>query len=309
MNPAWGRMLGMWIDNKHPALAKFPTENFNDWQWTEIVRGARAVNMDNLPRGLQPIVQPIDDWNRNYKLGLVFEAKVGNGKLMVASADLETDLNNRVVARQLRRSLLDYMTTSGFDPKVAVTPEQIESLFFDTRIMKRLGAAATAAGEAANAIDGDPNTFWIAGDARAAARQDQELTISFSNPVSFSGLVIMPRQNGREHEGDIREYSIQISDDGTSWREIKRGQLVSTFDPQTIEFGQSVSAKFVKIVSLSGFGADKLTALAEIAVDIYRPEITGHRKRSRIQTKQSRLARHRRRRDTGRQEAEKALED
>ena len=122
MNPAWGRMLGMWIDNKHPALAGFPTDNYNDWQWTEIVRGARAVNLDHLPSDLQPIVQPIDDWNRNYKLGLVFEAKVGNGKLMVASADLETDLNNRIVARQLRRSLLDYMASPGFDPKVAVTP-------------------------------------------------------------------------------------------------------------------------------------------------------------------------------------------
>jgi beta-galactosidase len=273
MNPAWGRMLGMWIDNEHPALAQFPTENYNGWQWTEIVRGARAINLDNLPRELQPIVQPIDDWNRNYKLGLVFEAKVGRGKLIVVSADLETDLNNRIVARQLRRSLLDYIASPAFDPKVAVTPTQIESLFFDTRIMKRLGATAAAAGDAANAIDGDPNTFWIAGDPRAAARQDQELTISFPNPVSFSGLVLMPRQNGREHEGDIREYSIRVSDDGSSWREVKRGQLVSTFDPQKIEFGQNVSAKFIRIVSLSGFGSDKLTALADVAVIYIGPKL------------------------------------
>lgn len=273
MNPAWGRMLGMWIDNKHPALAQFPTENYNGWQWTEIVRGARAINLDNLPRELQPIVQPIDDWNRNYKLGLVFEAKVGNGKLIAASADLDSDLNNRIVARQLRRSLLDYMASTKFDPKTVVTPEQIESLFFDTRIMKRLGATATAAGDAANVIDGDPNTFWIAGDPRAAARQNQELTIAFPNAVSFSGLVIMPRQNGREHEGDIRKYSIQTSPDGTNWTEIKRGMLLSTFDPQQITFGRDVSAKFVKITSLSGFGSDKLTALADVAVIYTGPKL------------------------------------
>ena len=273
MNPAWGRMLGMWIDDKHPALANFPTENYNGWQWTEIVRGARAVNLDRLPKELQPIVQPIDDWNRNYKLGLVFEAKVGKGKLMVASADLANELDKRIVARQLRRSLLDYMATAQFDPKVVVTPEHIESLFFDTRIMKRLGATASASGDAANAIDGDPNTFWIAGDARDAARQNQELTISFPNAVSFSGLVIMPRQNGREHEGDIREYSIQVSDDGTTWREVKRGQLVSTFDPQRIDFGQNRSAKFIKITSISGFGADKQTALADVAVTYTGPRL------------------------------------
>jgi beta-galactosidase len=273
MNPAWGRMLGMWVDNKHPALAQFPTENYNGWQWTEIVRGARPVNLDNLPRDLQPIVQPIDDWNRNYKLGLILEAKVGNGKLMVASADIETNLNERIVARQLRRSLLDHMASSRFDPKVEVTPEQIESLFFDTRIMKRLGATATSAGDAANAIDGDPNTFWIAGDLSAAARQNQELTITFPKAVSFSGLVIMPRQNGREHEGDIREYLIQISHDGTNWTEVKRGSLVSTFDPQRILFGRDLSAKFLRITSLSGFGSDKLSALADVAVIYTGPKL------------------------------------
>ncbi len=273
MNPAWGRMLGMWIDNKHPALAAFPSENYNGWQWTEIVRSARAVNLDKLPRDLQPIVQPIDDWNRNSKLGLVFEAKVGRGKLMVASADLVNDLDKRVAARQLRRSLLSYMATPEFDPKTELRPEQIESLFFDTRIMKRLGATVRAEGDAANAIDGDPNTFWATGDQRSPSRQDQELTISFPNAVPFSGLVIMPRQNHREHEGDIREYSIQISNDGTSWLEVKRGRLVSTFDPQSVVFGQSVSAKYLKLVSLSGFGADKTTALADVAVIYTGPRL------------------------------------
>ncbi len=273
MNPAWGRMLGLWIDHKHPALANFPTESFNNWQWTELVRGTRAVNLDRLPKDLQPIVQPIDDWNRNYKLGLVFEAKVGRGRLLVASPDLETGLSERIAARQLRRSLLDYMASPRFDPKIPLTSEQIESLFFDTRIMKRLGAVASAQGEPANAIDGDPNTFWVAGDPRGASRQDQELTITFPNAVSFSGVVVMPRQNGREHEGDVRDYSIQISDDGSSWREIKRGQLVSTFDPQKVDFGRNVSARFLKFTSLSGFGADKQTALAEVAVIYTGPQL------------------------------------
>ena len=263
----------MWIDDTHPALKQFPTENFNGWQWTEIVRGARAVNLDTLPRELQPMVQPIDDWNRNYKLGLVFEANVGRGKLMVASADLTTDLDKRTAARQLRRSLLNYMASAEFKPKTALTTKQIESLFLDTRIMKRLSATATATGDAANAIDGDPNTFWIAGDPRAAARQNQELTINFPNTVSFSGIVVMPRQNHREHEGDIREYSIEISVDGTTWTEVKRGELLSTFDPQTIAFGRTVSAKAIKITSLSGFGADKTTALADVALIYTGPRL------------------------------------
>lgn len=267
MNPAWSRMLGMWIDKNHPAFSNFPTEEFNDWQWTELVKNARVINLDKLPKNLQPIVQPIDDWNRNYKLGAIFEAKIGKGKLLVSSFDLENDLENRIVARQLRRSILDYMSSAKFNPQVSIAPEDFREVLFPTRIMQRLGAKVTAAGnDANNAIDGDPNTFWLAGNQKDAARKNHEVTIQFPNAVSFSGLVIMPRQNHRDHEGDIREYQIQTSDDGANWKDIKRGTLVSTFDPQKINFGQNISARFLKLIPLAGFGEDKTTAIADLAI-------------------------------------------
>jgi len=276
MNPAWGRMLGLWIDKTHPALAGFPTESYYDWQWTGIVNGARAMNLDKLPKELQPIVQPIDDWNRNYKLGLVFEAKVSNGKLPVALPVPENSLPQRIAARQLRRSLLDYMATAKFDPKVAVTAANFREVFFDTKIMKRLRASTDtplSPNPSLLAIDGDPNTFWLAGDPRGQARQNQELKVQFPKSVQFSGFVVMPRQNHREHEGDVREYLIQISDDGANWREAKRGSLVSTFDPQWIDLGQNVTAKFIKFTSLSGFGPDKVSAIAELAVLYTGPKL------------------------------------
>ena len=69
------------------------------------------------------------------------------------------------------------------------------------------------------------------------------------------------------------ELVIQGSDDGRDWQDLKRGALASTFDPQTISFGRNVSAKFVKIVALSGFGADKTTALADLAVIYTGPKL------------------------------------
>ena len=65
--------------------------------------------LDDLPPDLRPTVQVIDDWVTNRKLGLVFEAKVGKGKLLVCSIDLKNDLDQNPVARQMRHSLLDYM--------------------------------------------------------------------------------------------------------------------------------------------------------------------------------------------------------
>jgi len=193
--------------------------------------------------------------------------------LLVSSADLENDLDRRIVARQLRESILRYMAGIQFDPKTEISAEEFQQALFPTRIMKRLGATAAATGDAANAIDGDPNTFWIAGDQKDASRKDQSLTITFPNAVSFSGIVIMPRQNHREHEGDVRDYLIQISDDGTSWRDLKRGLLPSTFDPQRITFDQIVTAKCLRLTSLSGFGPDKTTAIAELAIIYAGPRL------------------------------------
>ena len=279
MSPGWSRMLGLWCDTNHPALAGFPTEPNYDWQWTQITRGVRPVNLDKLPRGLQPIVSAIDDWNRNWKLGAVFECKVGAGRLLVSSFDLATDLEKRPVARQLRRSLLDYMAGEKFQPQVEVSAAEFCSVLFDTRMMRKLGATATADGVDASAvIDGDPNTSWVVGEAgrnRKAAPYPHELTITFPQSVAMGGIVLMPRQNDRDHLGDIRGYKLETSDDGTNWFTRAQGELASTWNPQRLGFATGpVSAKQLRLTALSGFGNDSSAALAELAVIYAGPKLT-----------------------------------
>jgi beta-galactosidase len=271
MGPGWGRMLGIWVDSgggsKMHALDDFPGEPYFDWRWASMMANVRAVNLDHLPKELEPIVWAIDDWNRNYKLGVIFECAVGKGKLLVSAIDTTKRDQPNPVARQLRHSLVEYMTSDCFQPRISVTAAQFRSLLFDTRIMKQLGATAKINGAPADAaVDGDPNTFVLAGDARAQTREPVELVISFPEPVPMAGLILMPRQNHREHEGDIRDFLIQVSDDASAWHEVRRGELVSTFAPQRIDFGRNVSAKYLKVTSLSGFGDDKRTALADLAV-------------------------------------------
>ena len=90
----------------------------------------------------------------------------------------------------------------------------------------------------------------------------------------MNGLVLMPRQNQREHQGDIRGFKIQISDDGTQWQDVVAGQLGSTFDEQKILFGKTVSAKKLKLIALSGFGHDRSASLAELAILYAGPRMT-----------------------------------
>jgi hypothetical protein len=120
--------MGILCDPKHPALAEFPTGNHSDWQWWELTEGAWAFILDDLAPGYRPIVQVIDDYHRNHKLGAVFEAKVGPGKLLVSSLDLGTRLDERVVARQLRYSLLAYAASAAFNPAAELPLDALTAL-------------------------------------------------------------------------------------------------------------------------------------------------------------------------------------
>jgi beta-galactosidase len=117
MNPNGTTFLGLWNDAKHPALAGFPTESNCDWQWVDLFGDSRALNIDALPRALQPVVQVIDDWNRNLKLALLYECATGGGKLMVCALNLE---HERPGAGALRRSIVEYMASEQFKPVVPV---------------------------------------------------------------------------------------------------------------------------------------------------------------------------------------------
>ncbi|MBA4057966.1 MAG: beta-galactosidase, partial [Marivirga sp.] len=105
-NTAWTNgqpphTLGILCDPKHPALAAFPTEYHSNWQWWDAMSHSNAIRLDAVALNLQPIVRVIDDWVTARPLGLLFECKVGKGKLMVSGIDLLSEQNKRPEARQL----------------------------------------------------------------------------------------------------------------------------------------------------------------------------------------------------------------
>jgi hypothetical protein len=137
-NTAWTKnqaphTLGILCDPSHPVFASFPTDSHSNWQWWELIHGSGAMVLDAMAPELRPLVQPIDTWFKNRRLGLLFEAQVAGGKLMVCSMDLEGDLAHRPVARQLRASLFAYLGSPAFAPKTAATPEQIRALTREPR--------------------------------------------------------------------------------------------------------------------------------------------------------------------------------
>ena len=116
--------LGAWIDKAHPAFSQFPTDNYTDWQWKEITQG-RSFIINEHPQ-LHPIVQPVSDFHINDKLASIFECKVSKGKLLVCGYNLNLD---SPVARQLKYSLLHYMTQSNFNPSYSIEIDTLKKMF------------------------------------------------------------------------------------------------------------------------------------------------------------------------------------
>lgn len=147
-SPVWFQdqpgTMGILCDPRHPALAEFPTEMYTNWQWYDLLCNSNSIILDDAPPTFRPVVQVIDNFTRNHKLGNLFEARVGPGKLMVCSIDLWTNLEQRPAARQLLRSILDYMASAAFQPTAELTASALALVFRPPAALSKLMAAAPA---------------------------------------------------------------------------------------------------------------------------------------------------------------------
>jgi hypothetical protein len=265
--------MGILCDPQHPALAQFPTEFFSNWQWYELLQNSRSVILDDAPATFRPIVQVIDNFARNHKLGNLLEARVGKGQLLICTIDLPKLAAKEPAARQLLKSLYDYVGSDAFQPSRELGEELLDKLFAPTTsgTMYNLGASVAYADseqknyEAANVLDGDPGTIWHTPWNEPACDFPHQLVIELAKPVSIEGCKLLPRQDVRN--GRIKAYEIYTSGDGKDWGQpVAKSECANTAQMQTIRFGRKVMAKFVKLVALSGFEKKPYLTLAEFEV-------------------------------------------
>jgi hypothetical protein len=260
--------LGILCNPNHPALAQFPTEYHSNWQWWELMHNAAPFILTS-HRDLQPIVQVVDDWVTARKLALVFEARVGKGKLLACSCDLVSDLDSRPVARQMRHSLLTYMAGTKFDPKYSMTPEQLAELWKQPSPLQKLGATISADNShpshaAELAIDGDPSTIWHT-NWEPMAQPPHYLVLDLKQAVRVTGLTYLPRQDMTN--GRIARYQVYVSGDGENWgKPVAEGTWPNDAALKTVRFDEPCKARFVKLLALSEVSGQSFTSVAEVSI-------------------------------------------
>ena len=124
------KSMGLLCKSLHPALAAFPTESHTTWQWWELLSNhANAARLNWTEHSYRPIVQVVDHAPRNDKLGVLFEFRIGSGKLLICTLDLNTNLQQRIVASQLRHSLKLYAGSPSFAPTEVAEASSIAAMF------------------------------------------------------------------------------------------------------------------------------------------------------------------------------------
>jgi hypothetical protein len=117
--------LGVLCNPEHPALQHFSTQPHTNWQWWELTYSSKCLITDKL--SAPPLIQVIDDWRSNRKLALAVEMKVGEGKLLICTANL-LDEHSHLVSRQLLYSLQKYMRSTKFEPQDHLTLEDVQEI-------------------------------------------------------------------------------------------------------------------------------------------------------------------------------------
>ncbi len=270
-NTAWTgwqppHTLGILCDPKHPALAKVPTDFHSNWQWWELQKDVRPFILTK-HHDLRPVVQLIDDWVTQRKLGYVFEAKVGKGKLLACSFDIESSLETRMVARQMRVSLLEYVSSDRFAPTLTLKKADLEELVTVPPMLQRLGAEITASNAengfpATHAIDGDPMTIWHTEFSQRQVAPPYDLTVTLPRETAISALVLTQRRDNAPN-GQLAE--IELLD--ASGRSLVRAEVPLNAAQSRVALPQTTKLKSF-VVRVHKTHSGPFGSLAELDVEL-----------------------------------------
>ena len=136
-NTSWFKMrpphtTGAYIQSTHPVFRDFPTDDWQNLNWWELVNRTQVMNLAEFPKDYQPIVQPIDTWHVSRKLGMLIEARVLKGRLLMTTLPISQKpkaKSQQPVARQLRYSILNYIQSKDFNPTLRLDVNVIRHLF------------------------------------------------------------------------------------------------------------------------------------------------------------------------------------
>ncbi len=111
------------VIRKHPLTEKFPTEAHIGWHLAPLMNGGRAAMLDIPTIPFEPIIEIATSYKNAHREAILFEYRVGEGKLLVCTANL-----NSTVGSWLKGEILSYAASDDFSPSLSLTPEELRAI-------------------------------------------------------------------------------------------------------------------------------------------------------------------------------------
>ena len=109
----------------HPLTDKFPHDGFCDWQFATMFNWATPIQFNKLEVLFDPIIEVVSSYKCIRKQAVLFECRVGHGRLLVCGLKLK---DSDPAGAYFRQILLDYAVNNSFQPQTIISPKKLEDM-------------------------------------------------------------------------------------------------------------------------------------------------------------------------------------
>lgn len=119
-------------------------------------------------------------------------------------------------------------------------------------------------GKATNLIDGDVNTIWHTMYSVTVAKHPHWIDFDMNEERLVKGFSLLPRRSGTN--GDIKDYSISVSNDGNTWKEVLKGTFDNNKKEKKVMLPAPEKARYIRLTALSEQNGTDFASAAEFKV-------------------------------------------
>jgi beta-galactosidase len=124
-------------------------------------------------------------------------------------------------------------------------------------------------GNATQAIDGNPDTFWHTNWSSGVARHPHFLLFDLGSSIELTGIEYLPRQE--QSNGRVGKYEIRIGDVQDKLELVASGEFANSTQLQKAMFKSPRKGRYIEFRALSEVKGNEWTSVAELKFLLPRP--------------------------------------
>ena len=119
--------------------------------------------------------------------------------------------------------------------------------------------------QATNLLDGKPETIWHSMWSVTVAKHPHWIDFDILKPKTVRGITYLPRQDD-SLTGDIKDFTISVSQDGKNWTEVLRSAFPKDKKEQRILLTKPVTARYVRLTALTAHDGTDYASGSELRI-------------------------------------------